>query len=218
MGVENYLEAIEVDPNNRLTPRATGVDIVGLTRNEDAHLYWDKTVGHFSGDYEHLFECQIDSGADSGGGAAPWGLSNDIDDLNGLVANSKDAHFAWIFNNVGTYTIDLYEFIGGTVYSDRFTGAADTHYYCKSRRDETGGTLQLFIYSDSARTILLDTLVVSLHENEDFRYVWAVNSGNISAIAAMDDFSQNLDLQEAVEAVAQRFAGIFGVGRMGGIR
>lgn len=203
--VENLLAYTEVDPNNKITVTAAKSSWVDLTRNEDAYVYADKGVGHFDGDYEHLLEAQISLPTEQIAWAAHWVLANLVDDVKGIQDASGDAHYVFSIYHptVPDYRLYLGELNGGTATTDYGVILVDTRYYLKVKRDEAvgvNGTLYCYIYSDAARTTLVDTLTVTLTEKQDFRYVYVTNTWNSAGDYDHDGFTENLDLQEAVAA------------------
>jgi|GEM_PF-1428486 len=202
MAVEDFTTYTEVDPNSHITVTASRVAYAGLSTSEDAYVYKDKGVDHFAGDYEHLATVLID--AVTGDGLVfNWVLANLINDMKGIADAAGDYNGAATryTNSDTSYKVSLYERVGASAYSDVYVGAVDTIYYLKIKRDEgvgTYGTLYCYIYSDAARTNLLDTLTLTLHEKEDFRYIYACNSYNNASGFTITGYTENLDLQEAL--------------------
>jgi len=200
MAVENLTTYTEVDPNSRITKTATRSSYAGLTQNEDAYIYKDKGVGHFNGDFEHLIDVYLDA-SDEFGIVVVWGLANLVDDLGGIALASGDELSVYFFYNGADRILRLRELVGGISYITNYIVSLDTPYYLKIKRDESIGTygrLYCYVYSDSARTNLLETLQLDLHEKEDFRYIYATQSYNGGMAYAQTGYCENLDLQEIV--------------------
>jgi hypothetical protein len=103
--------------------------------------------------------------------------------------------FAVIFHRTGgTPTIELWEFASDD--SDVYSASLDTMYYFTIHRDATN--LQLFIYSDTNRTVLLDTLTVA--RVTDSRYINCYGSRETGFFGArwITYDVYNLILEEAV--------------------
>jgi hypothetical protein len=216
MANEVFTSYTEVDVESVITKTASKVSWAALDKDDDSYVYDDKGAGHFSGDIEHLFEFEITS-ADSGGIVIHWNLANVIDDNRGMfVNNDYSLHFFTLLSS-GTKYFQIDEYSGGSQVSDWWTGGSlATLYYAKAVRDEavgTYGTLYLYIYSDSARTTLLDTLVVTLTSKEDLRYIYACNSYNNGTTAGHTGYTQNLDLQELVIGPPIGSLSLMGAGR-----
>jgi len=214
MALENFTTYTEVDPNNRYTVTATKVDVVGLERNEDAYVYADKGVNHFDGNFEILLETFANSGV--GAFMAHSMMSNLVDDYEGhRAANSS---FLAVDRD-GVEDIILVERDGAGQYTDTSSRTGGP-WYCIFERDEavgTYGTMYCYIYSDSGRTTLVDTLSIALHTSKkDFRYYYAANSVNDGNVVPFTGYSQNHDLQEAVPVGTLINKGLINSGLTGG--
>jgi hypothetical protein len=194
MPLEDFTTYTEVDPNNRFTVTATKVDVVGLERNEDAYVYADKGVDHFDGDFEILFETFANSGASAFMAHAM--MSNFIDDYEGHRA-ANESFLA--VDRDGAEDIILVERDGAGQFPDVSSRTVGP-WYCIFERDESVGsfgTMYCFIYSDSDRLTLVDTLSIALHTSKkDFRYYYVANSVNDGNVLPFTGYSQNHDLQE----------------------
>lgn len=202
MATEDLTTYTEVDPNSHITVITTRSTFANLDRNEDAYVYDDKGVGHFDGDYEHLIDVYLDS-SDVDAHVIVWGLANLVDDARGIDDAGGDEHLVRFTRSHAGYWLRMDEMYAGTEYAGSAYGISlDTTYYLKIKRDEsvgTYGTLYLYIYSDAARTNLLATQTLTLHEKEDFRYIYvtqALNTNNTPYRTS--GYSENLDLQEVV--------------------
>lgn len=199
MAVEDLTTYTETDPNSRITVTSARSSWASLTKNEDAFVYKDKGVAHFSGDYEHLVTAYLDA-CDLNSLVLCWALTNLVDDLRGIDDGGGDEHCVGLRSpSSGNYEVKLYELYSGSLAGDAYVCSLDTAYYLKIKRDEgTGanGTLYCYIYSDSARTNLLDTLTLALNEKEDFRYIYVTQTYVDGAEDAQTAYSENLDLQE----------------------
>ena len=193
MAVENFTTYTEVDPNGHLSQSATRSTYTGLGRNETAYLYRDMGAGHFSGDFEHLLDSNYASQTHSDSVVYHWGLSLTLDELTPLKKIDLYAY---------NTTIRLNEYTGTNNYdSGNYTITLGNTYYLKIKRDEsvgTYGTLYCYVYTDAARTTLVSTLSVALHEKVDFRYIYSPSSCNTATAYYQTGYIENLDLQEAV--------------------
>jgi hypothetical protein len=200
---EDYTAYTETDPNSRYTVTVNNIDVAGLLRNEDAWVVDDKGINHFDADFEHLVDAEFLSGT-SGGLVTAWMVADAINDINGLLSDAGESYLAVWGTAVGAVpVIRVIEVVGTSLYFDSYIVSYNTPYYLRIKRDESIGTygqIQCFIYSDSARTILVYTLVLALHAKNDFRYIYGVNSGNKGTTESITATISNLDLQEAVSA------------------
>lgn len=204
MANQDFTTYTETDPNGRITVSSSRITWAGLTRNEDAYVYDDKGVNHFDGDFEHLLTFFQDTGWDNNAVVVTWAIANDIDDYKGLIDNLKDSLTLYNQPSVVVNRLNLVELDGGTTYTDQFSVSRTATWllYLKIKRDESVGSfgqIQCFIYSDSGRTNLLDTLSLTLHTSKkDFRYIYGVQSFNTASALAGNGYTENLDLQEPV--------------------
>src|SRR3990172_2149918 len=180
MAFEDFTTYIETDPNNRFSVAANAITVTALSRDEDAWLIKDRGAGHFSGDFEHLFKYTPATNTNRAH-ADLLSLANIVDDVNGIDTAAGDLLGVWYFkSDSGVNQYGLYEIVAGTPYQvDTSVTNHSVVRYPKFKRDEgvgTYGTLYLYIYSDEARTILIQTISLTLHEKEDFRYNYIMHS------------------------------------------
>lgn len=209
MGVEDFsVDYTKVDPagNGDITVTSTRATATVLNRNEDAYLYRDKGVNHFDGDFEHLITGKATL-MDVSCLVSIWGLYNVLDDHKGVEDASEDGLTVFFHNASASTRLYLKEIDAGTFYEVFSVINLDTDYYLRIVRDEsigTHGTVFCFIYTDAARTVLLDTSSIALHTSKkDFRYVYGMQSFNSSTTEEFSGYSENLDLQEVGVGVAE---------------
>ena len=169
---------IENDPNNHIIIIGPNhVDFVSR-RDEDAYLYKDMGEGYFT-DFENLLTVRVNN-LDGSDYATVWALTNDVDDMKGLIDNertyiqvvfyggwSEPYHRIWLEEGYGSpYSITT-DYCGVTL---------GTTYYLKIGK--TGTSLYCEIYSDASRTNLLTTLTLTLGANHSFRYIFVCNTYN----------------------------------------
>jgi len=186
MAIEDFTTYTEVDPNSRITVISTRVTWSSLTKNEDAYVYDDKGAGYFAGSFEIKFTANLT--ASQGGNPSNriqiCALANAIDDGQGIILANEDMLSVFFsIPSSGTPSIFLEECDGGSTYSGgSYVCSENTDYDITLLRDEgvgTYGTLYCYIYSDSSRTNLLDTLTVTLHSSKkDFQYLYVCQSFN----------------------------------------
>jgi hypothetical protein len=211
MANEDFNTYTEVDTPGVLSiPSSSQIDYTGLQRNHESYIYDDKEVDHFAGDYEHLIDFNVASGAINAL-CAIWLLANTVDDYSAIVNSAtEDCHVIQI--NVSStntnYVIRLRESVGSSLYTDlTLAQPMNSRRYLTIARDEaigTYGTLYCYVYSDADRTTLVDTLSIALHEKEDFRYVYPIAAYNDGLTNTMTGDVRNLDLQEDVGVVILR--------------
>jgi len=199
MALEDFTTYTEVDPNARIAVTANRVTWASLQRDEDAYVYIDKTANYFAGNFKINVTHRITTGANSGL-VYFCTMTNLVDDWKGIDDALGDALgvFSHKHDTLTTYHIGITEVDGGASYSStQYTVTVDTDYYLTLTRDETVGTygtLYLYIYSDVARTTLLDTLTLALHDKIDFRYFYACQSYNSAQVNALSGYSEALEI------------------------
>ena len=184
----------QADPNNDLTITSSRVTFDTEARNIDAYFYRDLGVNHFDGDFEHLAAVQVNGGAS--GEVAFWVVSDVIDDFHGMEGSG----YALVCLGYNVSYIYISEIRYSAVYYDGYNFGQGTPAYLTIERDEAAGangTLYCYIYSDSARTNLVDTLSLTLHEKRDYRYLFTNCSYNSGSSSVLSGFIENLDIQEA---------------------
>ena len=198
---QDYTTYTETDPNSRISVAATKIDFTNLTDGENAWVYKDFTAGFFSADFTHNLDIFISAGGD-GIPVCNWQMTNDIDDMDGIDTALGSGLFVQSrVQGVGSdITILITELDSGDKYEDSYlaVGGKDDIFYLKVVRDEavgTHGTLYCYIYSDSGRTTLVDTLSIALHTSKkDYRYLFGMSARNYGGAGQITGYSQNLNL------------------------
>jgi len=180
-----YTSYDEVDTSSRVTVAATTLTIALLDDNEDASVTEDFTASYFSGDFEHTLSFTTTAG--STGDVYVWGMADSVSQIGDLIAANTDL-LALMWDATGP-KLTLTERNSTVSTADSSSNlVAGTKYYIRIVRDEdtgTYGTLYCYIYTDSYYMDLVDTLVVTLTEKKDFRYLYAMSSiGNGSGDVA----------------------------------
>jgi len=138
-------------------------------------------------DFRHNFEVTHQSGTT--GRAAVWALSNDLDDVKNWDDDDDQAVSVTLVG-AASPTLVLTNHESGA--SDTSTGlTTQTKYYCTVERT-ADTTVECRIYSDSARTTLVDTLSVAIASGRTWRYLLGCNSYNDSSADAISFDVENL--------------------------
>ena len=195
MAYEDFTTYTEVDSGTYLTVatnKATGVDIPG---NVDVYLYKDFTADYFNAldvDWTGYIEDESSTNRYGLGGPAFANVVGELGDLENTdfisCAQSRGSSVAWI------------RIIrGNDVASDWYVGSTETIYYFTISRAAGNDTVNLYVYSDSARTSLLDTVSVSGFGTAKWRYVYGVMTYNSALSARLwSGYIENMDLNEAI--------------------
>lgn len=199
---ENFTTYTEVDPDSHITVIPSRSSFVDLTKDESAYVYNDKGINHFSGDFEHLITVYLYSGSGSNSQTVYWALTNLVGDKEYITGEGGDMlNMEFLREEGGAVRLYIQEVVGGSTISAPYIGI-DAPYLCylKIRREEavgTYGTLYCNIYSDSARTVLVNTLTITLSANKDFRYIYATQTYDQGVgDRYQTGYSENFDLQE----------------------
>ncbi len=202
MSAKNFLIFQKTDPNSRITVASTRVTWAAIERNETAHASFDEGVTFFDSSFVHLLTVSA-TAIGNGMASFHWAVANDIDTFK-AIQDASGSYLYFAFQGLSTtISLTINEMDAGTSYGDSFAAARSTIegtiYYLKIVRDETVGTfgtLYCYIYSDAARTTLVDTLSVALHTSKkDFRYIYAFQGYGVAAdTATASGYSENLDI------------------------
>ncbi|KKM24599.1 hypothetical protein LCGC14_1603490 [marine sediment metagenome] len=208
MANEDFTTFTETDPGSVIgvtASRVTWTDIEA--RQDNTHVSLDQGVAFFDGNFAHDLTISLIASEKGASYSFFWSLTNDLDDLQGLIDNSKDALFVRCLhpNSPDVPKLRVGELVGGTTAGsgtdfDLTTGII---YYLTITRDETSGsfgTLVCKIYSDAARTTLLNTLTLNLNAKTDFRYVMVGQSydatgGGGADLKKQTGYSEDLSMQ-----------------------
>jgi hypothetical protein len=192
MANENFTTYTEVDPNSHITVTTSRVTNAGIDRNEVCYIYKDCGIGHFSGDFEWLFELKtFDNAGDPNKDVWGMGLSNTIGSFDAQATHDLAIEFNDYNSSAWTYLVAK-----GVVYSSAIGLAYNTLYYCKMKR--VGNITTVYFYSDSGRTTLVGSIAVTDANKISGRYLYILESNNAGVSRPSSDmYIQNLDLQEA---------------------
>ena len=196
--IEDFTTYTEVDQDSDVTVTATKVSWDTLTRDANSYVYKDMGVDFFSGDYEHWFELMMEAEVGADNSVFNWMIANDIGNGQALAVAGKSFMRIQVSSGASD-RMALHEVDSGTTYADYFTITQDVLYHVKTVRDEavgTYGTIYLYIYDDSARTNLLDTLIITLHTSlKDFQYIYGFSSQDTGDNTNNETgYTQNLSL------------------------
>lgn len=192
--LEDFTTYTEYDTGaeSYFTITSNNIDFL-IENDEDAYVYDDKGVDHFTGDFEHLFQINYTSN-DAWGGGHTWVLSNYGTGINGTVK-----YYSLTFGrDGGGLKIYLYE----RYYSGGWTGQDDTMFISLPNTywvtlDRTGSTLRSIMYSDSTRSTEVDTLSFTVSDSADnWQYIYAAASDNWGSDRNVVGYIRDLDLQE----------------------
>lgn len=176
--------------NGNLAYTAHHIDAT-LTRNEETYLYEDKGAGHFT-NFVHYVAVKITHDTDKSIVFA-WCLSNDLDDVKGLLDNNKTSVEIECFDIDGltVHRLHLWETFGGAL---NLSGVYDliangVFYYLKFKK--SGTALEVRIFSDADGTDLLATLSITLNADHSFQFIFGANAYNTG-----NAWQANVDIED----------------------
>ena len=216
MAYEDFSAYTETDPNGHISKTSSRVTVTHMTIKEDACVYADKTANHFGATFKHDITATYVgySSDDYYAQASVWAVSNTVDDSYGWDGNNNQAiHAAFL----------AYDWIlarneeSGTEDGYYHSPLSTDPYYCTAERtSETA--FEFRIYSNSARTTLVDTLTLAVTNGRRYRYAFAANSHNTGEGEGGDNISfytENFDLNEAAGTTTLTVTGIAGAEALG---
>lgn len=188
--VENFTSYTEVDvPADRVTVTATKCETIDIDRDEEVYVYKDMTADYFGATWDHDWEVTATNPSKDYDLAGGYGVSNDVDDLNGWTQG--------LGHIVGRHADDdLYIQIidKDDDSTDNAQGLSwSTKYYITTERtSETA--VETRVYDDSGRTSLVDTISTAIPSGRRYQYVYGMAGHNSSANYAFSFDIENLDL------------------------
>ena len=176
----------ENDPTSQITKILDCVTYSNIeTRNTDAYVYTDHET---RGDFEYEFDGVLTAADTFAGEILAWGLTND----------SGDTYDDW----ADGLFLGFYK-VGSSLYARLFKGSGydsypglsmNQRYYFRIKR--LGSDVNAEIYSDSARTQLLDTLTRTDTNDYEFLYAFSTENGISTIKKASGDVCNMVQLTE----------------------
>jgi len=203
--IEDFTTYTEVDPNAHISVTASAITGSDILRNEDAYVYDDKGASHF-GNFEFLVTSHTDfSGTDQY--SEVW-FAVVGDEVDGAYNINYGLGMSWRRNSGPNYlTLRLSEQDNRSETHDNYTNRSyDTDYYITVSR--SGTTAVALVYSDAARTVLIDTLTITCLTTA-CQYIYGVQAYDSNTSYGWFGEVSDLDLQEAVARVPRHGAIIF---------
>ena len=168
MSTEDLTSYTEVDPGSNISKTSSRVTLTALPTNLDSYLYKDFGANYFDA-IELLFTIYFNSSSSIASLCAAGFTVNTLNDSSAwpttsiLIGLQKDGASSYIL------------YLGDDDYT---TISSNTAYYCKLVRAAGSGTAYLYIYTNSARTTLYDTLTCTGLGTSKYRYFYAACSYN----------------------------------------
>lgn len=201
----DFTEFNEVDAGNNITIVEDEIYFEDITRSQASYVYEDYGLDYFSGSYTINATIEIDNASDNGFNYIGFfGVSNGLGDMKVLYDGNYELQTVWLTKTVGgDYELTLYDLKDkAQVLDNSVPLSAGTNYYLTMTRDENVGTygmLYLYIYSDSERSVLVDTLTVTLTAKTDMRYLYGFIGNNAGDAYTCEGYTKDMSWVVAVE-------------------
>jgi hypothetical protein len=194
MATQDLTTYIESESENKLSETASKITVTDIRRYSNSHLYKD-----FGADYFNKIDVDLTVYAHDGsaGGAFGWGFSNEEtyfdNDSGGWSGN-------WIAGYIyrgGSGTGRIYVGRQGPVWDYYLMPSFSVVQYLTIQRAQGSDDVYTYIYSDEARTSLLDTITVSgVGTSSRYQYFFACTSIQVdSNTEALYGYIENIDLK-----------------------
>lgn len=174
----------EVDPNSHISATSSRMTGTAINRNETAYAYYDKGA-----DYFDALDIDFDIKAtnlDSNDILGVFGISNTLNHMGAF--GKSDIRVVYYGPLGGSTSLNLNANTGDTM-----TISLDTIYYCTLERSAGSANISLKVYSDAARTTLLDTLTVTLETaSTKHRYIFGISSKYTNLNYAANGYVENV--------------------------
>jgi len=207
MASNDFTLTTEVDPGaDIVVDSATQISFTTLPANVHAYCYWDDGAGKWSGDFIH--ETEIHPTGDTGisGLVLPWALANAIKAWGEFIVsdNRVGGRYHQNSTNGQFYLIEIY---GSSGYSD-FTGniTRNIPYYLTYQR--AGSVLTCKIYTNAAKTVLIDTLSLTLQSVVAYRYRYPISSNNNGTTPDITGTMQNFNANDVANVPKLMMMGV----------
>lgn len=177
MAVEDLQSWTEVDEDGDIARSGVGVQdtvtVSTIRRDAVSYLYNDYGAGYFT-DFKHNVDIK-QTGSAERALCGFWGLSASTVGTDADCKSAGDGFTIRCQRTTTSQLIAMKEWDGGS--GDNYANTEGTQYHCTIERN--GTTLTCKIYSDSARTTLLDTLSLTV-VTDAMRYCYLVQSADLA--------------------------------------
>jgi hypothetical protein len=217
-GLADYVDPLEdfddydttADPNNRFNISTDTINVTALPMNEDAWHADDKGAAFFDGSFEHLGKWNRNSSSHNGSKPFLWGVANSVTNWGVSVDElmGRNEHSIGVRSNSNSSVRMLENNDNSRTTSDITGLSTGTDYWVEYERDITIGSYGTFycrLFTDESRTVAAGDNSITLTEDLDWRYIFAVGSNNSGSgnVATFD--IEALDLQLAAGVVASPY-------------
>lgn len=193
MTYEDFTTFTEVDGYGVITITETQISVDNQRNDDDGRVWKDYTADHF-GDFEHLVSFYTGEDTANVKTKGYWTITTGLRTSTKAMNTANDGIIVSKYQGADYKRFHIIDYTNDN--SDQWDGyAANTWYYATIERSSTTGTCK--IYSNSARTVLVDTLSITVNETAH-RYLYGfINSdSSVGGATTGDLYIKDLDLQE----------------------
>jgi len=168
MAYEDFTTYTEVDEDNDITVSQNQITVDTMRRDAASYVHKDFGSGAF-GDFEIQFEATCSAVSGNGASVVVLGLTNSGFTHEDALQNNEGILVYFYYSSYLSPTDQVVALMRGSDQTQDlyyFSSIPSTFYFTLTR---SGSTVDLKIYSDAARTNLLDTLTVS--DGTVYRYL-----------------------------------------------
>lgn len=185
----------ENDSAGHLAVTASRATITSGSNNNRYNLYKSYGANYFDSlDLDFAIRMNSSAGTDS---LLGMGMSNTGTPNTAGADNFSSTDFSCVMYWYTTTRMYLSRGGFASVEDNITTLALDTTYYITISRSAGGDSVSAYIYSDSGRTTLLDTLVVAGFGTAKWQYLFPFVNAQWSSSDPLNGFTEDFDLNEA---------------------
>lgn len=174
----------EVDPNSHISASSSQMTGTDINRNETAYAYYDKGADHFDA-LDIDFDIKA-TNLDNNDVLGVLGISNTLNHIGAF--GSSDIKVLFYCTSLSRRL-----YVSTSAISDYMVISLNTVYYCTLERSAGSATVNLKVYSDSARNTLLDTLTTTLNTaSTKHRYIFGIASQYTNQNYAASGYVENV--------------------------
>jgi len=164
--VDNLTAWTEADPESRRTVTASKVAVYRQLRGDSGgRVYTDIGAGRINGFSIDLEYTPKENSMGSGVIGSFFCICNELGDSDDFVEDYI------LFNHYDENDYPVIIIVGDASYDKSIYLSNDTTYYLTVSRTKNGTTAYCYIYSDSDRNTLIDTLSATVPSNATYRYL-----------------------------------------------
>jgi len=194
---EDFTTYSEYDPFSRITKNSSRITATQFKRSEYGYVASDKGVGHFNGDFIHLFDMENTARYSTNAKYSCWALANELLNSEYAFDSSGTAECLLLWTGYYPMRFQLRNWVNGNLesYAD-ISGSYSygTPYYVKITR--SGTTVKVEIYSDVERTNLVGDGSLAQNFVYSYQYIYGILGSQYSGSSWLSGYIENLSLEK----------------------